>query len=305
LKPLPSSQARFEVERGAFWRLSMACIAVLLPLNWSWYAWARQVPGSLLVYVVAGSALYFVLMHWITGIRFSELSNEARFIVVSATLLLVVFLGLGRADTYHRLFEPLVPKRERTPLFGFAYFAMCSVLLRLLIPFLLVRFKLKQPPRAYGYAVRGGTRVRWVYLGLFIIMVPLVVWASTLPDFQSSYPQSRGVVTGKQVSIGLFALYHTGYFLMFLSGESFWRGYMTFGLGRDLDRVALPWMVMLYSIGHYGKPILEANASIVAGFVLGYLALRHRSFFLGALLHWSIALTMDLAVLWQRGVTWH
>ena len=46
------------------------------------------------------------------------------------------------------------------------------------------------------------------------------------------------------------------------------------------------------------------NASIVAGFVLGYLALRHRSFFLGALLHWSIALTMDLAVLWQRGVTW-
>jgi len=67
----------------------------------------------------------------------------------------------------------------------------------------------------------------------------------------------------------------------------------------------LPWMVMMYSIGHYAKPILEVNGSIIAGFVLGYLALRHRSFFLGAVLHWSIALTMDLAVLYQRGVTWY
>lgn len=299
------SQASFDIELGAFWRLSAACVAVLVPLNWSWYAWARHVPGSLLAYVVAGSALYFALLRRITGVRFSKLTWESRFVVLSATLLLVLFLGLGRSDAYHRFFEPLVPKGARTPLFGFVYFAMCSVLLRLLVPYLLVRFKLRQPPRAYGYAVRGGTPMRWAYLGLFIVMIPLVVWASTLPDFQSSYPQSRGLVTGKQVSIGLFALYHAAYFLMFLSGESFWRGYMTFGLGRDLDLVALPWMVMLYSIGHYGKPLLEANASMVAGFVLGYLALRHRSFFLGALLHWSIALTMDLAVLWQRGVTWH
>jgi len=294
-----------EIESRVFWRLAAACIAVLVPLNWSWYGWGREVPGSLALYIVVGSAVYFGLLRWLTGIRFSGLSSEARFVVISSMLLLIVFLGFGRSDTFRRLVEPWVPKDARTPLWGFAYFATCSVLLRLAIPYLLVRFKLREPPREYGYAIRGGTRWRWVYFALFVFMVPLVIWASTLPDFQASYPQTQGLITGNEVSVRLFILYHAAYFMMFVSGESFWRGYMTFGLGRDLDIAALPWMVMMYSIGHYAKPILEVNGSIIAGFVLGYLALRHRSFFLGALLHWSIALTMDLAVLYQRGVTWH
>ena len=294
-----------DIESRAFWRLAAACIAVLVPLNWSWYVWGRQLPGSLPLYIIAGSAVYFALLRLVTGIRFSDLSHEARFIVVSSMVLLMVFLAFGRADTYHRFFEQYVPEAARMPLLGFAYFAACSVLLRLVIPYLLVRFKLRQRPREYGYVIRGGTRMRWVYLGLFVVMVPLVLWAATLPDFQASYPQTRGLVTGNEASLRLFILYHAAYFMMFLSGESFWRGYMTFGLGRDLDIAALPWMVMMYSIGHYAKPLLEVNGSIIAGFVLGYLALRHRSFFLGALLHWSIALTMDLAVLHQRGITWH
>lgn len=261
--------------------------------------------GSIGLYIIAGSLVYFGLLRLLTGVRFSDVSYEARFVVISSMVLLILFLAFGRSDTYRLLFERFVPKSARTPLFGFAYFATCSVLLRLVIPYLLLRFKLRQPPREYGYVVRGGPRMRWVYFGLFVVMVPLVVWASALPDFQASYPQARGVVSGAEASIRLFILYHAAYFMMFLSGESFWRGYMTFGLGRDLDVNALPWMVMMYSIGHYGKPMLEVNASIVAGFTLGYLALRHRSFFLGALLHWSIALTMDLAVLHQRGITWN
>ena len=240
-----------EIESRVFWRLAAACIAVLVPLNWSWYAWGREVPGSLALYIVVGSAVYFGLLRWLTGIRFSSLSSEARFVVISSMLLLIVFLGFGRSDTFHRLVEPWVPKDARTPLWGFAYFATCSVLLRFVIPYLLVRFKLREPPREYGYVIRGGTRWRWVYFALFVFMVPLVVWASTLPDFQASYPQTQGLITGNEVSVRLFILYHAAYFMMFVSGESFWRGYMTFGLGRDLDIAALPWMVMMYSIGHY------------------------------------------------------
>ncbi len=278
---------------------------MLLPLNWSWHVWGRQMPSSIALYIVAGSLFYFGLLRLVTGVRFSDVSHEARFVVISSMLLLILFLAFGRSNTYRLLFERFVPVGARTPLFGFAYFATCSVVLRLVVPYLLLRFRLRQPPAEYGYVVRGGTRMRWVYLGLFVVMVPLVLWASALPEFQASYPQTRGIVSGTEASVRLFMLYQVAYFMVFLSGESFWRGYMTFGLGRDLDVSALPWMVMMYSIGHYGKPILEVNASIVAGFALGYLAFRHRSFFLGALLHWSIALTMDLAVLYQRGITWN
>ncbi|MFW2386751.1 MAG: type II CAAX prenyl endopeptidase Rce1 family protein [Polyangiales bacterium] len=299
------SDATLQIDERDFWRLAAATVAVLLPLNWSWHVWGSEIPGSLAVYIVAGGGLYFGLLRLITGLRFVDLSYEARFIVISSMFLLIVFLAFGRSNTYLRFFEQFVPKGTRSPLLGFFYFATCSVILRMLIPYVLLRFKLTQNPADYGYRVRGGTRFRWVYFGLFVLMIPLVLWASSLPDFQGSYPQTRGVVTGEEASIRLFLLYHAAYFMVFLSGESFWRGYMNFGLGRDLGVAALPWMVMMYSIGHYGKPILEVNASIIAGFVLGYLALRHRSFFLGALLHWSIALTMDLAVLWQRGVSWH
>ena len=298
-------RTKLEIDGTRFLPLAVASAAVLLPLNWSWHVWARNVPGSIPAYIVLGGVLYFALLRWITGFRFAEISRESRFVVVSSMLLLILFLAFGRSDTYARVLEPLVPEEARTPLLGFLYFSTCSVLLRLVVPYLLVRVRLREPPAEYGYRVRGGTRVRWVYFALFVVMVPLVFWASSLPDFQASYPQARGVLVGKEVSIRLFLLYHAAYFMVFLSGESFWRGYMTFGLGRDLDVLALPWMVMMYSIGHYGKPILEVNASIIAGYILGYLALRHRSFFLGALLHWSIALTMDLAVLYRLGVAWN
>ncbi len=299
------SKASFEIEQKAFWPFAAACVAALIALNWSWHAWAHQIAGSQELYIIIGSIAYFALLRWLIGIRFLDLSRETRFVVFSSTVLLLLLLSFGRTDTYHRFFGPLFPSAARNPLLGFVYFAACSVVLRFVIPYLLVRFKLRRSPREYGYALQGTTRTSWIFFGLFVATVPPVLWASTLPAFQSSYPQSRGVVVGNEVSTELFFLYHAAYFMVFLSGESFWRGYMTFGLARDLGVTALPWMVMLYSMGHYGKPFLEVNASIIAGFVLGYLALRHGSFLFGALLHWSIALTMDLAVLWQLGVTWH
>ena len=139
-----------EVDRRVFWRLAVTCIAVLVPLNWSWYAWARAIPGSLTLYVVTGSLVYLVLLRWLTGVRWRDLSASARFVVTSATLLLIVFLAFGRSDTYHRAFEQFVPRDARTPLYAFVYFAASSVALRFVVPYLLVRFKLRQAPRDFG-----------------------------------------------------------------------------------------------------------------------------------------------------------
>jgi membrane protease YdiL (CAAX protease family) len=48
---------------------------------------------------------------------------------------------------------------------------------------------------------------------------------------------------------------------------------------------------------HAGKPGPEAIGSIVAGVALGILALRNRSFIPGAILHWSVAATLDIFAL--------
>ena len=59
-------------------------------------------------------------------------------------------------------------------------------------------------------------------------------------------------------------------------------------------------MVVPYNMIHYGKPFLEANAAIIAGIVLGTLALKTRSIWCGFLIHVSVAISMDLAALIQR-----
>jgi membrane protease YdiL (CAAX protease family) len=56
---------------------------------------------------------------------------------------------------------------------------------------------------------------------------------------------------------------------------------------------------------HYGKPYLEAHGAIVAGVVLGSLALRTRSIYGGFLLHISVAAGMDLLSLYKRDALPH
>ena len=51
---------------------------------------------------------------------------------------------------------------------------------------------------------------------------------------------------------------------------------------------------------HYGKPYLEACAAIIAGVVLGSLAMRTRSIYAGFLVHATVAVLMDVLALDRR-----
>lgn len=54
-----------------------------------------------------------------------------------------------------------------------------------------------------------------------------------------------------------------------------------------------------YKAREYHKPLPEAMGAIVAGVVLGWLALRTRSIWGGVLLHVAVALSMDALALWR------
>jgi membrane protease YdiL (CAAX protease family) len=59
-------------------------------------------------------------------------------------------------------------------------------------------------------------------------------------------------------------------------------------------------MAVPYCMIHYGKPYLEANGAIVAGVVLGSLAMRTRSIYAGFLVHISVAAGMDFLSLYKQ-----
>jgi membrane protease YdiL (CAAX protease family) len=59
-------------------------------------------------------------------------------------------------------------------------------------------------------------------------------------------------------------------------------------------------MMVPYCMIHFGKPMPETLGAILAGIVLGTLSLKSRSIFLGILIHYSVAIAMDLMALYRK-----
>ena len=91
------------------------------------------------------------------------------------------------------------------------------------------------------------------------------------------------------------------YRTQFFALEAFFRGFLLFALFKRFGYYSILIMVMPYCMIHFGKPILETLGAIVAGSVLGYLALKSKTWLHGALLHCSVGFLMDLFAIFQRG----
>jgi membrane protease YdiL (CAAX protease family) len=61
-----------------------------------------------------------------------------------------------------------------------------------------------------------------------------------------------------------------------------------------MGRLAIFVAAVPYTMIHFHKPLPECLGAAGAGLVLGYLALRYRSFIGGVFLHAGVALAMDL-----------
>lgn len=81
----------------------------------------------------------------------------------------------------------------------------------------------------------------------------------------------------------------------------FFRGFMLETLAPRLGAGAIFVMAVPYMMIHLSKPWPEAAGAIAFGILLGILALRSRSIWGGALVHVTIALSMDLMSLAQTG----
>jgi uncharacterized protein len=142
----------------------------------------------------------------------------------------------------------------------------------------------------YGWSTRGLGRHLLVYAALYAAMAPLAALAANRTDFAATYPFVRSV----RGDSARFWIWETAYLLQFLALEAFFRGWLLFTLARRFGSVAaVAAMVVPYTMIHFHKPFPECAGAIVAGLVLGTLALRYRSFLGGVILHAGVAFTMD------------
>ena len=138
-----------------------------------------------------------------------------------------------------------------------------------------------------------------VYAALFLPVGLLVAIAARNPEFLEAYPfyaPHRGWVD--------LAVWELGYAVQFLSLEFFFRGFLLKGLGAEMGSMAIVAMITPYCMIHFGKPLPECLGSIVAGLVLGTLAMQTRSIWGGVTIHVAVAWSMDAAAVWHKAARW-
>jgi len=134
------------------------------------------------------------------------------------------------------------------------------------------------------------------YLGLLLILIPLVALASTQPDFLRVYPKVR-TIDFMNNSPGPLWIWQAGYELSygldFISIELFFRGLLVIGLVRYAGEKAILPMAAFYCTVHFGKPLAECITSFAGGLALGVLAYRTRSILGGLVVHLGLAWMME------------
>ncbi|MDR1343003.1 MAG: CPBP family intramembrane metalloprotease [Prevotellaceae bacterium] len=147
----------------------------------------------------------------------------------------------------------------------------------------------------YGLC-RGNHHVK-AYLWLYVVIVPLLIFASFTDDFLSYYPTYKPWifedVFGRPEWLNAL-MFETVYMADFVMVELFFRGALVIGMAAILGRGAVLPMVTVYVALHFGKPALEAISALFGGYFLGALAFQTRHIWGGIIIHMGIALLIEL-----------
>jgi hypothetical protein len=168
-----------------------------------------------------------------------------------------------------------------------------SILSYLLVPALIWRFGFK---RLLGEA--GLKAGRWreglaLTAVCFALILPILFLTAREPDFRLYYPLFRQAASDPR----LLLLHEVGYAAYFFSWEFLFRGFLLFALEDTVGALAIPIQTIPFALMHLGKPWPEVYASLFAGLILGFIALRTRSMLPCFILHWLCAFTLDMFVL--------
>ena len=228
--------------------------------------------------------------------------------LVTMAIILTLQEYYGGRSFYDKVLQPALISAEANhpflqvakwdELYGYAWWCGARIIGYVLIPFPL--WKLLYPNDSLldlGFRVKGFFSHLWIYALCLAVVVPAMFVVASQPDFGSYYPFYK---TSSRSWLDFLA-WELMYFAQFFALEAFFRGWVVGALRKTMGAGAIFVMAVPYCMIHYGKPYLETNGAIVAGIVLGSLAMRTRSIYAGFLVHVTVAGLMDWLSLWKRG----
>ncbi len=225
------------------------------------------------------------------------LDRRTTIILIGSSVLLTLYrFGSGRSFFRQHFGKRFIAHPLRK-IYPYYYWFLTSAVTLLLLPILVMKFGVKDKIRDYGFRLSHG-KLGWGFVfGGWILMLLLMLLALQLfPAFQQQYPLCKVAGSSWQV----FIPYEIAYGIYMFSWEFFFRGFMLFGLEKRFGAYSILIQTLPFAVMHGRKPFAEAMGSIVAGVLLGVVALETRSFIYGAAIHGLVAITMDvLALAWR------
>lgn len=173
-------------------------------------------------------------------------------------------------------------------------------LLFTLIPVFIIWFiKDRKEMPFYGTASLDNIRP---YLIMLLIMVPLIVLASTQNDFLQTYPKAKFL---SAMNIGQqkwrWLVYEICYGIDFITIEFFFRGFLILALFKICGMHSILPAAIFYCTIHLGKPMGECISSFWGGLLLGIVSYNNFSIWGGLIVHLGIAWMMEIGG-WLGGV---
>jgi membrane protease YdiL (CAAX protease family) len=204
----------------------------------------------------------------------------------------------GSDQTFIRFFPPQ-PNAFDTywPLRYKAWWVGCILIAFLALPALLMSALPGHRLRDCNLSWEGFKKHYRIYIGLYALVFPVIYIFSWSPSFYTFYPMYSAAGRSWFDLLAWEGMYAG----QFIALEFFFRGFLVGGLSRYIGILAVPVSVMPYMMIHFAKPLPEVAASVVAGFILGFLAWRTKSIWGGVFIHCAVAASMDLMALSQKG----
>jgi membrane protease YdiL (CAAX protease family) len=177
------------------------------------------------------------------------------------------------------------------------YTFVSAFVLFALLPLLIIRFVFKERISSYGWQIGD-----WRFgLKAFLVLAPVFALASFLarndPDFIAEYPLFKGAAASPTI----FLSHAFSYLLFYVGWETYFRGFMQFGLRQTLgDWQSILVQTALSCILHLGKPAGEIYGSVIGALVWGIIAFRAQSILFIILLHWLLGVVLDYSICYLR-----
>jgi membrane protease YdiL (CAAX protease family) len=227
-------------------------------------------------------------------------------VLLALTLTIQDYYG-GRAF-FNEVIDPLLSAYEARghgwvrltkyrELYSYGWWVMARVLGYALAPLIVWKILFRHDSILdMGLRVKGFFSHLWIYALCLVVVFFAMGLLAQQRDFLSYYPFY------KQASRSWFdlAAWEAMYFVQFFALEFYFRGFLLGTLRKTMGSTAIFAIVVPYCMIHFGKPYLEANGAIIAGIVLGSLAMRTKSVYAGFLVHITVAGLMDFYALVAR-----